>query len=74
MTKNEFLANWKIVIEPTTERIEIPLSSFSPFVGAVRDVADDYDISVDDIERFIERNIGAFDGMIRQRISVSSKQ
>ena len=73
MTKDTFLKNFKIVIEPAIERIEIPLSSFAPFVEAVRDVADDYDIHTEEVEQFIERHREEFEGLIGQKVSLESK-
>ena len=69
MTKNHFLNNFKIVIEPAIDRIEIPLSSFQPFVEAVKDVADDYDIHTDEVEQFLERHREEFDDLITQKVS-----
>ena len=72
MTKNQFLNNFKIVIEPAIDRIEIPLSSFQPFVEAVKDVADDYDIHTDEVEEFLERHREEFDGLIGQKVSLQA--
>ena len=72
MTKNQFLNNFKIVIEPVIDRIEIPLSSFQPFVEAVKDVADDYNIHTDEVEQFLERHREEFDDMITQKVSLQA--
>lgn len=72
MTKNQFLNNFKIVIEPVIDRIEIPLSSFQPFVEAVKDVSDDYDIHTDEVEEFLERHREEFEGLIGQKVSLQA--
>lgn len=74
MTKNHFLNNFKIVIEPAMERIEIPLSSFQPFVEAVKDVADDYDIHTDEVEQFIERHRSELENLIGQKVTLEGKK
>ena len=74
MTKNQFLNNFKIVIEPAIDRIEIPLSSFQPFVEAVKDVADDYDIHTDEVEQFIERHRSELENLIGQKVTLEGKK
>ena len=74
MTKNHFLNNFKIVIEPAMDRIEIPLSSFQPFVEAVKDVADDYDIHTDEVEQFIERHRSELENLIGQKVTLEGKK
>ena len=74
MTKNQFLNNFKIVIEPVIDRIEIPLSSFQPFVEAVKDVADDYDIHTDEVEQFIERHRSELENLIGQKVTLEGKK
>ena len=74
MTKNQFLNNFKIVIEPAIDRIEIPLSSFQPFVEAVKDVADDYDIHTDEVEEFLERHREEFEDLIGQKVTLEGKK
>ena len=74
MTKNHFLNDFKIVIEPVIDRIEIPLSSFQPFVEAVKDVADDYDIHTDEVEQFLERHRSELENLIGQKVSLEGKK
>ena len=70
MTKGQFINGFKIVIEPAIDRVEIPLSSFQPFVDGVREVADDYDIHTDEVEEFLQRHRDEFEDIIGFRISL----
>lgn len=74
MTKNNWLEGFSIVVEPVIDRIEIPLSSFTPFINAVAEVDDEYDISWDMMETFLDRHKEEIRGMIGEKISIQSKK
>ena len=59
MTKEEWLKNYKFVVEQ--EPIEIPLSKFPAFLASVADTDENFEISDADMQEWMERHLRDFD-------------